>query len=197
MGTSTSAAELAGKMNRIATTIPKATERGVRDAAKSAELTIYNTAARKGVQRTSLIAKRPWGVRGSVRANGPKSTAFVRIIGPFHLVESKTNPHVIVARRLATRTAARKRTAEIALSGDERVSFGKLRATTRVRRNGEVVARSGKAALTINGNLRAYAYHRGTRGKGIFAEAKVRILNQAPRGVFGYVVDDMAQVLAA
>lgn len=196
MGTSTSAAEFAGKMNKIATTLPRSAERGIRDAGASAQRIIYQEAARKGVLPSSKIAKRPWSVSNRVRG-GARPTAFVAIRGPFHLVESKTQAHVIVARRLATRTAARKRTAEIALSGTDRVAFGSLRAKTRTRRNGDVVNVKGAAALTVGSNLRAYAYHPGTRGKGIFAAAKPRILTQAPRDVFGYVVDDMAGVLAA
>lgn len=196
MGTSTSALQFSRKMHSIAIALPRAASAGVKESSERAVATIYSEAAKKGVRPSSKIAGGPWGVTYRIkdRTNGPES--FVRIFGPFHLVESATKLHVIAARRLGTRTALRKRTAEIALSGGG-VRFGNLRATTRTRRNGDVVKVAGKQALTIGGggNLRAYAVHRGTRGKGIFAASKPRIMQQSPPAVMKHVVADIAKVL--
>ncbi len=194
MGTSTSTAQFARKMQSIAHQLPSSATDGIKASSERAVKTIYQEAARKGVNPSSKIAGGPWGVTSRIKDFKGQPEAFVRITGPFHLVESDTKLHVIAARRLGTRGRVRKRTGEIALAGGG-VQFGKLRATERTRRDGTVVQVRGKRALTIGSNARAYAIHRGTRGKRIFAAAKPRIENQSGQVVFDRVVADMKKVL--
>jgi hypothetical protein len=178
MGTSSSPAELVGKLGRLAGAVQKSNVEGVKSGAAATKQIIIANAASRGVSPGSKIAGAAWSVGYDVKGTY-RPTALVRIRGQFHLVESDTKLHIIAARRLATRGALRGRTGEIALSGGG-VSFGKLRAAQTRRRAGAVVQTGGKRALVIGGNPRAYAVHRGTKGKGIFAASKTQAERVVP-----------------
>lgn len=88
-------------------------------------------------------------------------TALVRANGPIQLVERDTRPHVILAR---SRFVSR---------GGVRVRRGRRSAAGRRLR--------GKAALTIGGNLRAWAAHPGTKGQRPFDRGVDRAAPKTPR----------------
>jgi hypothetical protein len=98
MGTSRSAAELSTKMNRIATTIPRATRTGVSESALRGKNTIIAVAAQRGVSTGSRIAGGKWSVRYDIKGT-TRPTALLRIRGQFHLVESPTRGHPIPGNR--------------------------------------------------------------------------------------------------
>lgn len=167
MGTSRSVAELAGKFDNLTRVVPDATRQGVTSGAAATKNIILSTAVSRGVKPTSKIAGGKWSVGYDVRGK-VRPTALVRIRGSFHLVESDTKLHIIAAKRIATRSAQRRRLGEIALSGGG-VRFGAFRSTAR-----------GKRALVINGNPRAYAVHKGTTGKRIFRDSVDRAERVVP-----------------
>jgi hypothetical protein len=121
MGTSRSAAELAGKMNRAASTIPLASTQGVKDSSLKGKNTIFAFAASRGVQRSSRIAGRPWNVRYDVKGAGVKPSALLRITGAFPLVESDTPAHPITPRRARGRRSRRGARA-LVINGQVRAS---------------------------------------------------------------------------
>jgi hypothetical protein len=184
MGTSKSFGELAGKMEHLATVVPKATREGVRSGALATKQIIVTTAASRGVSPASKIAGSKWSVGFDIKGKY-KPTALVRIRGPFQLVERDTKLHVIAARRLASRTAARRRLGEIALAGGG-VSFGQFRNTK---------TGTGKKALVINGSPRAYAVHKGTKGKFIFRDSVTRAERVVPPIIRKRIHIDMAFAL--
>ncbi len=94
MGTSTSAAQLAKKMNTISTTIPRSTRKAVSDSALQGKNTVIRVAAQRGVSTSSRIAGGRWSVRYDLKGTA-RPTALLRIRGPFHLVESNTRAHPI------------------------------------------------------------------------------------------------------
>ena len=104
--------------------------------------------------------------------------------GPAHLLNNPTAPHFIGARRLGSRRRLSGMSARVgataAFGGSNRGAFGGLLPAERVTRSGAVRS-GGKRALTIGSNLRAYAFHPGTRGKGFFQRAKAAAEATAPR----------------
>lgn len=181
MGTSRSGAELAGKLDRFA--------RDLRDVTVPLEATALEgkriferAAAGAGVLGSSIAGKRKAvGARYDLNNRKMKGIgegqAVVTYTGPAHLVNNPTRPHVIAARRLglsrrrSTSRAARERDITLAFGGSAVGMFGALLAATRTTRSGAIRSQ-GAAALTIGGDLRAYARHPGTRGKGFFQNAR-------------------------
>ena len=163
--------------DRTANAVPDAVKRGGMVTAMAIKPQWYSIAAANGLPEGSRVARRKWRISDSTRGKS-KGTAslIIGFDGPVHLVFGPTKRHLIVAKRLTTRTGARKRTARIgamaAFGGSNRGTFGKLRSTTKLKEtvNGaiEVQAFYGKQALTIpsgSGTMRAYAFHPGTKGK--------------------------------
>jgi len=179
VGTSTSAREFAGKLDRLA--------KAVNDPAVPLEATalagkrIFEAqAARAGVLGRKVAGKRKAiGARYDMAKASRQAGSAVAVItytGPAHLVNNPTRPHVIVARRLgATRRsrsrAARERDVTLAFGGSAAGLFGSVLAATRTTRSGAERS-NGARALTIGGSLRAYARHPGTRGKDFYSGAK-------------------------
>lgn len=112
MGTSTSAAHLAGKMNKIATGIPKATKTGVAASSLAGKNTIIRVAASRGVYTSSRIAGGKWSVRYDLKGTR-RVTSLLRIRGPFQLVEGPTAAHTIPRAR----TRSKKRKQALAFNG--------------------------------------------------------------------------------
>ncbi len=98
MATSTSAAQFAGRITKLATVTKTRQAAVVNQGALTAKLIILSEAQAKGVSPSSKIAGGKWGVGYDVRGfNNP--TALVRIRGPFHLVDRPTKAHEIRPRR--------------------------------------------------------------------------------------------------
>lgn len=107
MGTSNSAAEFAGKMNRVATSIPRAAKTGVSESALRGKQTILAVAASRGVTPSSRIAGAKWSVGYDIKGT-TRPTALLRIRGPFHLVEGPTREHEIKAGQRGRRRNRKK-----------------------------------------------------------------------------------------
>lgn len=176
MGTSRSAAELAGKLERFG--------KDLGDVSIPLEATALRgkqifQAAAGGLIGTTVAGKRKAiGARYDLKAKGAgEGQAVVTYTGPAHLVNNPTRPHVIAAKRLgltrrrSTSRAARERDVTLAFGGSAAGMFGALRAATRTTRSGAERS-NGAAALTIGSELRAYARHPGTRGKHFFEKAR-------------------------
>lgn len=132
MGTSSSPAELAGKISRFASDLGDV-RKPLQVTAMAGKQIFAASAASAGASR---LAKPRYDIRGN--------RAIIRYAGAkAHLVNNPTKPHRIEPRS---------------------------------RRRGR-----GRRALTINGNVRAYANHPGTRGKKFFEAARTVASEQLPR----------------
>jgi len=103
MGTSTSASQLAGKLNRTATHLKAAERTAVGQAALAGKGIIL---ANMGTRTLSGVGKR--GARLGVRYDlkgGNSPTALLRVTGPAHLLNNPTAAHRIEPRG-RTRTAS-------------------------------------------------------------------------------------------
>lgn len=155
--------QFARKCQRMATTIPRAQRAANEQAARAVKPVWY---AQAGLRQGSTIAGRKVSIGDTTRGTGNVVT-LVRWQGPVHLVEGDTVSHVIAARRLGTRKKVRGLTNRLSVgsglnaafgaTGANRGAFGALRSQ---QRNG-----NSKRALTIGPNLRAYAFHPGTKGR--------------------------------
>jgi hypothetical protein len=151
-------------------------------AVKTAWLGIAQSQA--GISPANKIARRKWNVGYDVQG-GMNATTLVSFRGPVHFVFGNTKQHIIGAKRLATRGGLKARSAKLganaAFGGSNRGAFGKMRAATVTNRGGVTRAFNGKQALTIGGNLRAYAFHPGTNGKsGVWPAAKAAAIRIGP-----------------
>lgn len=175
MGTSTSAAQLAKKIDTFAKAVadPKP---GLNAAGLAGKTVFQAQAAGAGVLGSKLAGKRkPINARYDLKVNGPlagSGAVIVTYTGPAHLVNNPTRPHFITAKGLrgsrrsrAQRAGGAALVAAFGLSG--RGAFGGF-------------GGKGAKALTIGPNLRAYARHPGTKGKGFFQRAAPIVKKQAP-----------------
>lgn len=163
MGTSRSAAEFADKITKLATVTQARSKEAVSQGALTGKEIIVAQAAVRGVSLTSRIAGGKWNVRYDVRGfNNP--TAFLRITGPFHLVENDTRAHPIYRRAARARGRGSKR-----INTERRLA----------QAFGGTGAYSG-GAMKINGDFRRVVQHPGTKGKHIFRDSKKKIGKAVP-----------------
>lgn len=180
MGTSSSVAELAGKFGKLAD--------GMRDpniplgrTALAVKRIMESSAASAGVLGTVPQGKRkPIGVRYNLRnTKAGEAVAVISYTGPAHLINNPTSPHFIGASAFGSRStlaqAGRGIGAVTAFGGTAR---GML---TGLSRRGRRRGRAGARALTIDANLRAYAFHPGTAGLAFFQKAAPKAIQMAPR----------------
>lgn len=180
MGSSRNPAEMVAKIKELGTATERRQRLAVEEGSLAAKTIMLAAAAAKGLTPGDKLAGRRWNVRYDVRGtNNP--TALVRYTGPFHLFDNPTSPHVITAKRLGKRTSRRGRQARAATGGAG--AFGGF---------GE---RGGAKALTIGGNLRAYANHPGTSGARTFPAAKVIAHRRVPRVMSATMRHGWSQVL--
>jgi len=173
------------KCQNVQNTFPDAKKEGANKAGmavKTAWLGIAQSQA--GISPANKIARRKWNVGYDVQG-GMNATTLVAFRGPVHLVLGNTKPHVIGAKRLSTRSGFKVRTKQLgvnaAFGGSNRGAFGKMRAATVTNKGGITRAFNGKQALTIGGNLRAYAFHPGTHGdSGVWPAAKAAAIRIGP-----------------
>ena len=131
MGTSTSAAQMAGKIDRLARDLGD-TRRPLTATAMAGKRIFAGTATAAGAARLARARYDIFGNRAVIRYAGAKA----------HLVNNPTKPHRIEPR-------ARRR--------------------------------SRRRALTIGGDVRAWANHPGTRGKRFFQAARTIATKELPR----------------
>lgn len=177
MGTSTSGAQLARKFAVLAD--------GMRDqrvplnaTALAVKRIMESSAAQAGALGNKPAGKRKAiGVRYDVRP----PLALVSYTGPAHLINNPTAAHFIgpsgLGSRSALAAASRGIGAAQAFGASGRGLLTGLSQRGRRRRG-------GKRALTIGGNLRAYAFHPGTPGKGFYQKARLQAVKAAP-AVYG------------
>jgi len=175
---SSDVAALVKKCNSVANTFPAANAAGANAAGmavKTAWLGI--TKSKAGISPTDKIARSKWNVGYDV-SKGNKPEVIVQFRGAVNLVFFKTKGHIIGAKLLGTRSAIRTRGKKILANKENEASnrgvFGKKQIQVNYNRynsvrqqaaTGQLRTRAGKHALTIGGNLRAYAFHKGTAGK--------------------------------
>lgn len=178
MGTSTSGAQLGAKFMRLAegladTTIP------LNATGLAGKKIFESAAASKGA-----LGVRPAGKRKAINArydlmkSAPGGGAVViAYIGPAHLLNNPTAQHFIGASAFGSRQTLAGAAAGIgavtAFGGTGRGMLTGLKGARRRRK-------SGKRALTIGADLRAYAFHPGTPGKQFFQFARKTSASKLP-----------------
>lgn len=176
-------AALRKTVEQTANAIPNAVTRGGNVTAMAIKPKWVGIMQAHGISPSSKIARRKWRVYDSVKGK-TKGTGTVLIAygGPVHLVIGKTKGHIIAAKLLGTRSGLRTRAGRLGEVGTNRGVFGTKQVYVNYSRYGSVRQqakmgvlrrREGKHALTIGGNLRAYARHKGTHGDyAIWEESK-------------------------
>lgn len=129
MGTSRSAAELNGKLQRYAKAIPGANRAAVELGAKTVKANVMALLGPatggdfilSGVGRNGAKV----GVNYKLNTNGPQPKAIVRAIGPFQFIENDTKPHIPAAKKVAgVRGSRRRRQQALALGVGFSALFG-------------------------------------------------------------------------
>lgn len=170
MGTSNSPEQFAAKFGKLAQDLSSNKAAMIR-VAMSTKGEFEKALDRAGVDGTTPVT-RSIRVRDDVKGDR-NATAIVRYTGPAHLINNDTSRHFIGARKLGTRKSLAAKSAGVgavtAFGGSASGAFGSLRSVKR-----------GAKALTIGSNLRAYAFHPGTRGKRFFQDARARSTKSAP-----------------
>jgi hypothetical protein len=166
MGTSGTAAELAGKLNDAANRIGLAESkaRALRAAGIQAKDIYEQHAQQAGLRVGAQLAGKPWG---GFRVKEQPGQVVVSPGGPVHLHNAPTRPHWILPKGARGNLTA----AGPVLPG---------MAAPVVAQAGRKRRTAGAEALTIGANPRANAMHPGTRGKGWGSAAKRRIEVSAP-----------------
>lgn len=155
----TTPAEFRRKMDRVATVVPRVLDESTRQAAGAAKtlLQAEGTAAR-------IPSRKRWGVRYTMRpvARGRGgATVFYWGAAPYW-TEFGTSAHLIAPKGAIKRRAYRAATITAALFGGDRAELARG------------VARSGRGALSIDGELAAFARHPGARPRPFFRGAAAR-----------------------
>lgn len=179
MGTSRSAGEFSQKIVKMATVTQTRQKQTVEQGALTVKEIIIATAAAKGVTPQSRIAGAKWGVRYDIKGFN-NTTALVKVLGPFHLVDRDTTRHKIF--RKTSRARGR----------------GSSRANKQSRLNeafGGKGAYTGGALKLGDGSFRRVVDHPGTKGKGIFDASKAQAEIAVPRVMGRSVVSGWGQAL--
>lgn len=175
--TSRSAGELAGKFVKAASTIPRANAEATGEAALLGKTIFIEAAVAAGLREGGRLPSSrgsKWTARYDVKGQ-VHATALLRYVGPVHWAFWGTSRHMIVARRLTTRTGARLRARRLgamaAFGGSNRGAFGAMRDV-----------RGGKQALSFagSGGPKAYAFHPGMRGRNTWPVAKKKVAAVTP-----------------
>lgn len=169
MGVSTTPAQLARKIDTLT--------KGLADA----KIPLNETGlAGKKIFQWSAAAKGALGIRPKgkrkptnarydlIRSDTGGGAVVISYTGPAHLLNNPTARHFIAASAFGSRaTLARAGEGIGAVTAFGGTGRGMLTGLKGARRR----RKTGKRALTIGGDLRAYAFHRGTPGKGFFQVA--------------------------
>lgn len=169
----TSAFDLARKLDKAANTVPTAMREATNAAALNVKGEWIGIAAGAGLQVGQKLrgvgkSGASWNVRYSI-AGQQNITALVRFVGPVHLVNNPTKPHMILPKGAARSRKARGRLGTgiqltKTMTGQDSLRRGAL-------------AGGGRMAVSTPDGPRAYAHSPGTKGKdfwpGCLAAAKV------------------------
>jgi hypothetical protein len=113
MGTTRSIEQFSHKIVEAGDVLRKRQRDIVTAGAQVTKESFLAAAAARGVKPGGKIAGKPWSVRYAIQT-GAETTATVRFVGPFHLVDRPTRPHPIATR--TGRRGRRSRTGAKALS---------------------------------------------------------------------------------
>ena len=185
---------------KASTTLPDATRAAAGSVGMEVKTAWLGIAAQHGAKVGGKIARRKWNVGYDVKG-GTGATTLVSYRGPIHLLYLPTKQHIIGAKLLGTRNSIRSKQRLIgvnaAFGGSNRGVFGKKQIKVNYNQYGSVRqqamkgtlrTRDGKHALTIGGELRAYAFHPGTKGEvTAWPESKAAARRIAPAG-YGHAV---------
>lgn len=188
------------KCKNVQNTFPDAKKQGANKAGMAVKTAWLGIAqAQGGISPANKVARRKWNVGYDVQG-GMNATTLVSFRGPVHLVFGDTKNHFIGAKLLGTRNSLNHSSKRIATrkvasimgieAGSNRGAFGKMQkkvnynqygSTRQQAFKGTLRTRAGKQALTIGGNLRAYAFHPGTGGKtSVWPAAKAAAIRIGP-----------------
>lgn len=180
MGTSKSPAELAAKLARAGAVIEGQNRPAVEASAMTYKAALLETGRRDSGGDLRLSR---WGRAGlklnagyDVRGRGAVVSAVVepRPKGAWKVLEDGARPHIIAAGLTRRQGQALTLFSVMAGQGGDLSGYdvGALASIARGNRNNRNSSRRrGRAqALTIGSNLRAYARHPGTKGKGTFSD---------------------------
>lgn len=176
-----SAAELSLKFTRLATTFPRANREAVENAALAAKEDFEAAYSSAGIRpRQTKIAGREWrGVRYDVKG-ATNATAIIRATRPIHLVDNPTKPHFIAAKGLGGSRRSRTGRAKAIRTGGALSALGTFGGGPSgfggLRGGGK-----GAKALKVPFGYRAYVFHPGTAGKGVFKRTKPKVARAMPR----------------
>jgi len=193
---------------KAANTMPDATRAAAGSVGMEVKTAWLGVAARHGAKLGAKIGRRKWNVGYDVKG-GTGATTLVSYRGPIHLLYMPTKGHFIGAKLLGTRSSLRKKSQRLGIGAafSDRSASGGFKANRGVigkkqikvnynqygsvrqqAKTGTLRTRSGAHALTIGGNLRAYAFHPGTRGEqSAWPESKAAAQRIAPAG-YGHAV---------
>lgn len=215
-------AALTKTVRDTANVIPNAIQQGGVQTAIKVKSEWRSIMAAHGLPPTAKINRKRWTIGDKVGGKSKETiSAFIYYSGDLHLIVGPTIPHIIGAKLLATRgsnyrrnkmTGAKERIvrsgagwagkagrlgAGSAFGGSNRGVIGPMILTSKNRR-GEITARVGKRALTVptgSNNLRAYAFHPGTRGDmGAWTQSKMVAIRIGPQTMSREVDKSLASV---
>lgn len=166
MGTSRSAPELLGKLDRVAKAVADPRP-GITAAGKHARLLYQTEAAKAGVGRGVGKTKVSGKVTTRLNIAPDGRQAKVGYSGPVHLINNATKPHLIQPRKfVGTRGSGARAQKGAALLA----AFGLDAHST------------GRGGIAIPGvGVRRAAHHPGTKGKHFAEKAKVRAVRECPK----------------
>lgn len=178
MGTSTTGAQFAAKLDRFAKDLndPRV---GLNAAGLAGKRIFEASAVGAGALGVKPKGKRKLiGARYDFVKGAPGGGAIiVTYTGPAHLINNPIAPHFIAPSGFGSRSTLAKAGQGIgavtAFGGTGRGQLTGL--SRRGRRN-----KGGKRALTIGDNVRAYAFHPGTGGKSFFQRAEGLCVTRLP-----------------
>lgn len=179
MGTSRSPSQFAGKIDRFAKSLGD-TKPGLTAAAAAGKATFL-------AMGTGAVGVKPQGKRKTIgarydlRGSGFKASAIVTYTGPAHLINNPTKPHYLAAKGLGSGRARKRGTNRMVERQDNafKASAARFLGGSASGSFGGSNNR-GARALTIGPNLRSYAFHPGTKGKGFAQKAKAAVAKQSP-----------------
>lgn len=180
MGTSKSPAELAAKLAKAGVVVEGQNRPAVEASAMAYKVALLETGRRDSGGDLRLSR---WGRNGTklnagydVRGRGAVVSAVVepRPKGAWKVLEDGAKPHIIAAGLTRRQGQALTLFSVMAGQGGDLSGYdvGALASIARGNRNNRNSSRRrGRAqALTIGSNLRSYARHPGTKGKGTFSD---------------------------
>lgn len=197
MGTSRSAAELAGKFASLAAEVPHANRDAIKQASKDAEAIFITGGVRAGLRSGATLpshSRAKWGAKsqmgtsgttsfiGSAAASGPHVAAMVTYVGPVHWAVYGTSAHIIGARGRGTRRQWKGRLGQSLMRGAVGATGGRSKSRAKSLESGGYGTRAkGAKALHFGGRFALYSLHPGSPGHNTWPQTKARVADVTPQ----------------